>query len=119
MYFFDTYALIELALENSAFARFIESEFVVSPLNIGEFYSFLVRTYGKTIAKEKISLLSFKTVSISQELMIEATEFKLENNKKELSWADCIGYIAAKRLGLKFLTGDPQFKDFPNVEFVR
>ena len=32
---------------------------------------------------------------------------------------DCIGYIIAKRLGMKFLTGDKEFEGFENVEFVK
>ena len=32
---------------------------------------------------------------------------------------DCVGYVVAKRVGVKFLTGDREFKDMPNVEFVK
>ena len=36
-----------------------------------------------------------------------------------LSYADCIGYVIARREGMKFLTGDAAFKRLENVEFVR
>ena len=49
----------------------------------------------------------------------EANEFRLLNKSRKLSYADCIGYIIARRYGLKFLTGDKQFSDMPNVEFVK
>ena len=32
---------------------------------------------------------------------------------------DCIGYMTAKRLGVKFLTGDREFEGMDNVEFVK
>ncbi len=32
---------------------------------------------------------------------------------------DCIGYIFAKQLGIKFLTGDKEFENLDNVEFVK
>ncbi len=119
MFFFDTYALIEIALENPKFSRYAEFHLIVSPLNVAEFYAFLLRAYGKQVARDKIGKISFKPVQLENELIIQATEFKFENNKKEVSWADCFGYILAKRMGLKFLTGDSQFKDLLNVEFVK
>ena len=38
---------------------------------------------------------------------------------KHLSIPDCIGFIVAKRYGVKFLTGDEAFRNFDNVEFVK
>ncbi len=32
---------------------------------------------------------------------------------------DCIGYITARKLGIKFLTGDNKFEDKIGVEFVK
>ncbi len=119
MYLFDTYALIEMALVNSNYARYLDFTLVTTPLNVGEFYSYLIKAYGKQTAKEKLKTLSFRLVGLTQQLIEESTEFKTENNKKKLSWADCIGYVAAKQLKLKFLTGDSQFKGVPNVEFVK
>lgn len=119
MYFFDTYALVEMSLQNQNYRRFVDFTLTVSPLNVGEFYVYLLRTYGKETAKEKLEALSFKMVELTEDIIIEAAEFKLANNKKEVSWADCIGYMAAQKLGLKFLTGDSQFKGLPNVEFVK
>ena len=48
-----------------------------------------------------------------------AMKFRLANKKKKLSYADCIGYQLAKEHGLKFLTGDKEFENLPNVEFVK
>ncbi len=119
MYFFDTYALIEMALVNPSYSKYEDFTLVTMPLNIGEFYSYLIRTYGKKTAREKLKLLSFRFVGLTRQLIEESTEFKTENNEKKLSWADCIGYVASKQLKLKFLTGDKEFKGMDNVEFVR
>ncbi len=119
MYFFDTYALIEMMLGNRKYEQYAGFQLTVSPLNIGELYIYMYRTYGKTTANEKLALMSFNIVELTQEIIISAADFKLANAEKKLSWADCIGYAAAKRRGLKFLTGDMQFRNMPNAEFVK
>ena len=49
----------------------------------------------------------------------EANEFRLKNYRRDLSYVDCIGYILARKLNAKFLTGDKQFENFEGVEFVK
>ncbi|MBI4210839.1 MAG: hypothetical protein HY544_05020 [Candidatus Diapherotrites archaeon] len=58
-------------------------------------------------------------VELDDETLKDAIRFRKEHKKKNLSYADCIGYIYAKRNGIKFLTGDMQFESLPNVEFVK
>lgn len=38
---------------------------------------------------------------------------------KKLSTIDCVGYSVANRLKIPFLTGDREFADMGNVQFVR
>lgn len=54
-----------------------------------------------------------------QNVIEGASRFKLQYKKRNLSMTDCIGYILAKKLGIKFLTGDKEFEDMENVEFVK
>ena len=119
MYFFDTYALVESFVGNRAYKRFFNYTFIVTHLNIAEFYSYLLRNTSKDDATILLDKMEFNIVPLSLKLFKQAAEFKLDNNKKELSWADCIGYMAAKQLKLKFLTGDKEFKGMANVEFAR
>lgn len=119
MYFFDTYAIVESFAGNEAYKRFFSSSFTVTHLNVAEFYSYLLRNNSMGYADELLGKMEFTIVPLNMELVKQATVFKLENNKRELSWADCIGYVAAKKLKLKFLTGDKEFKGMDNVEFVR
>ena len=58
-------------------------------------------------------------IDFSQDDIKEAAQLKLEYKKRDLSMTDCIGYVLADRLGIKFLTGDKEFKDFENVEFIK
>ena len=43
----------------------------------------------------------------------------LKIKNKQRSIPDVMGYIIAKKYNAKFLTGDKEFKDVPNVEFVK
>jgi len=119
MFFFDTYALIEIATGNKSYDSYLDFPYVVSALNIGEFYAYLIRAHGSKNAKEQLHSYDFEIVELTKELMTAVTEFKTEHSKKELSWADCIGYIAATQLKLRFLTGDKEFKGMEQAEFVR
>ena len=47
------------------------------------------------------------------------TKLRIIMKKRNVSMTDCIGYILSKQLGIKFLTGDKEFENFPNVEFVK
>ena len=55
----------------------------------------------------------------SNEDIKKAMLFRKMHKKQNLSYADCLGYQVALNRGIKFLTGDIQFKNFPEVEFVR
>jgi len=50
--------------------------------------------------------------------MIEVAKMKYKCRNKKLSFADCIGYLLAKKKGCKFLTCDSKFRDKNNVEFI-
>ena len=50
--------------------------------------------------------------------MIRAVRFRIDNNKQNLSFFDCVGYIFAVENSMKFVTGDREFKDKPQVEFL-
>ena len=45
--------------------------------------------------------------------------FRYNNKQRNLSSTDCISYFMAKDLGIKFLTGDKEFSNFENVEFIK
>jgi len=46
-------------------------------------------------------------------------KFRKKNKKRNLSYTDCIGYVYATENDLIFLTGDKEFENLENVEFVK
>ena len=53
--------------------------------------------------------------SINPETIKKAMVFRYKNKKKKLSTTDCVSYFMAQELGIKFLTGDKEFKNLnPN-----
>ncbi len=118
-YFFDSYALVELAKGNPKYAPYGGSQITITIFNLVEFtYSVLV-DYGEAKAREIYTKLRDCAVEIDEEVTIEAVKFRRAYKKLDLSYADCIGYIYALKNNLQFLTGDEKFRNFTDVEFVK
>ncbi len=119
-YFFDTYAFFEIITGNKSYMKFINGiNFVTTKLNLMELYYGLLIKYGKEIADLHYDTNTAHCIMIKDEIIKEAMGFRKDNKKKNLSYIDCIGYVIAKKNGIKFLTGDKQFEGLPNVEFVK
>jgi len=119
-FFFDTCALFEIILGNPKYNLYTSDVSVVTTkLNLMELHYSLLRTSGKEKADFYFDFFNEFCVKYNDDIVKEANELKLNLNKRDLSYVDCIGYILAKRLGIKFLTSDGQFKDLDNVEFVK
>lgn len=58
-------------------------------------------------------------VDVHDNVIREAALLRYQYKKRRLSMTDCVGYCTAKKLGVKFLTGDKEFEDMENVEFVK
>ncbi len=117
--FFDSYALVEMTRGNPKFAPYLECDVVITIFNLAELVYSVLNEFGKEKADEICMKFDECVHEISNSIILEAMEFRKENKKRNLSYADCIGYIFAKRNNLKFLTGDEQFRYFSNVEFVK
>ena len=118
-YFFDTYAFFEIINANKNYLEYLEEIGTTTKLNLMELHYGLLKEYGKRFADEKYDSLVKNTVEIDDATIKQASEFRLANSKKKLSYIDCIGYITAKKHGLIFLTGDKGFENMENVEFVK
>lgn len=118
-YFFDTYALIEILLGNKNYEPYKKNVgTVVTKLNLMELYYFALRSYNEEIANKQFERFLPFVVDFDDEIK-EACYFKINHKKKKLSFADCLGYVIAKKKRIKFLTGDAQFEGFSNVEYVK
>ncbi len=116
-YFFDTYAIFELINGNPSYKRFENSEFVTSIFNLAELNWGLKKKFDESISDEITNKYGDFLVNAEVDDIKKAMSFRKKH--KDLSIPDAIGYTIAKRLGIKFLTGDDDFKDLDNVEFVK
>lgn len=118
-FFFDTYAFYEIYEGNENYKKYEGCGIVTTKLNLFEIYLTILRNYGEGDA-EKIFNNYFEFVKdFDKEIIKNAARLKFKLNQRDLSMTDCIGYELAKQLGIKFLTGDEQFKDMENVEFIK
>ena len=118
-YFFDTYAIMEIAQGSEIYQAHKGAKIVTTVLNLFELYYCACRDWERETADELVELYNPTAVEYGVEVVKEAALLRLRYRKKDLSMTDCVGYVVAKRLGVKFLTGDRQFGKMPNVEFVK
>ena len=120
MYFFDTYAFMEVMKNNPKYKKFRKEKPVTTIFNIAEL-SWLLTRNKATKSKERINDFSKFLANVNTEDIDKAMQLRLKMKKikVKLSITDSIGYIIAKKYQLKFLTGDNDFKNLPNVEFVK
>ena len=119
MYFFDTYAFIEIIRGNPKYSKFKNTQIVTAKLNLMEVYYWLLNNFGKRYADLFYDETIKYAIEINDDIIKESMIFRLNNKSKKLSYVDCIGYVIAKANNLRFLTGDRQFEGMPNVEFVK
>lgn len=116
-YFFDTYAFFEIINGNPNYKKYVESIIITSIFNLAE----LDYNLKKEMTKEKADLYTKEyypnLVDVTLEDLYQATDLKSKN--RQLSIPDVIGYTIAKRLKIKFLTGDEGFEKMDNVEYVK
>ena len=119
-YFFDSYAIIELILENKNYEKFKDHVVTTRTLNLMEVYYFLLRAYNKQTADFWMKRLEFNLSNIIRlDVALKSSYFRFNNKKEKLSYIDCFGYILSREMKLKFLTGDEKFRKKENVEFVK
>ncbi|MBS3065538.1 PIN domain-containing protein [Candidatus Pacearchaeota archaeon] len=116
-YFFDSYALFEIVFGNDKYMKYAEAGGVTTIFNIAELNYGLKKERLKEEADKITDSFKQATIKVFWEDLKEAMSLKLKH--KDLSIPDSIGYTTAKRLGMRFLTGDEDFRDFDNVEFIK
>jgi len=119
MYFFDTYAILEIINGNENYRKFEQLTIITSVLNLGELYYILLKQFSDDEIKQRIGRFKLSFLEITPNAVVNAARLRFKNKKKGLSYIDCISYAIALEKELKFLTGDKEFKSMPNVEFVK
>ncbi len=124
-YFFDTYSLIELLNGSESYAGFRNCTILTSKLNLMEIYTFFIKKGEKQKADFYFDKFLVNCEEIPDSVLKLAVIFRRRFNsqvpkpKFTVSFVDAIGYVFARHLKIKFLTGDDAFKNLPNVEFVK
>ncbi|MBS3123447.1 PIN domain-containing protein [Candidatus Woesearchaeota archaeon] len=117
VFFFDTYALFEVVRGNQNYSIYQDAVAITTIFNLAEFNYGLKKEVSELEADKFTEKFSPALTSVTIADVKEAMSLKLKN--KALSIPDVIGYTVAKRLGIKFLTGDEGFKNMPEVEFIK
>ena len=117
IYFFDTYAFFEIIRGNSNYKKYEEANIITTIFNLAELNYGLKKEKDKKIADDITEKYSIFLVDVTLNDVKEAMNIKIKN--KQLSIPDVIGYVIALKHNAKFLTGDKEFKDMQNVEFVK
>jgi len=119
-YFYDTYALHEIISGNPAYKKYTAGvAAITTKLNLMELYYGLLLKYGKKTAEKYYQEFAEYAIEIDDDAIKKAMELKQTLKNKNLSYVDCIGYTLAQQRNIKFLTGDRQFQNMPNVEHVK
>ncbi len=122
-YYFDSYAIIEFINGNKDYESYIYAGVVMTHLNLVECYSSWVQEMGEELAEHYFRFFKPFCISILDEDIKNGVKFRIylksKNKRYKPSFTDCIGYVIALRLGIKFLTGDNAFQGLENVEFVK
>ncbi len=120
IYFFDSYAIIEILKGNEHYRPYEHGIILTTKLNVFEVCYSLLRDFKEQEAQQFLEKYFPFIVDFDDDIIMEAAKFRLQHKKRNLSMADCIGYITARRWGVKFLTGDKEFEEIKeNVEFVK
>ncbi len=115
--FFDTYSFIEVIRGNPKYLEYTSYNPVTTIFNVAELNYALKKEHSKKIADDITSSYRNCVTKLFWEDVISAMDLKTKH--RNLSIPDALGFTVAKRLGMKFLTGDEDFKDFDNVVFVK
>ncbi len=115
---YDTYALVELLNKNPNYRKYLDSDMIINDFIFSEFCYQLIKANVKNM-DEYLNEIEPAITKLSAEVIKQAMKFRYSNKKRKMSMTDCISYFQAKELGIKFLTGDKEFQEQDNVEFVK
>lgn len=124
-YFFDSCIVIELLKGDPKFEKYKDEFKTFTIFNLAEIFHCLLKDLDYDEAIKIYYTLNSFAEPVSDEILIEAIDFRIKHNnkltkkQKPLSYADAIGYIYSQKNNLKFLTCDDQFIGLSNVEHVK
>ena len=119
-FFYDTYAIFEIARGSNNYNDYIDNVgILLTQLNLMELYYKLLTNFGIEMAELYYDKYKQFVVGISDNIIKSAMVFRANHKNRDLSYVDCVAYVLALEHKIKFLTGDRQFEQMENVEFVK
>lgn len=122
MYYFDSYAIIEIARGNPKYRQFSRAEGVTSVLNLLEVFYILAQAGEPSLARSTFESGQASAVQFPASLVPVAATFRLGvcgATGRRFSYIDALGYTYSRESGYDFLTGAEEFEGFEGVRFVR
>ena len=111
--------MLEIVKCNASYKKYLDDELYTTILNLYEFYYNVLKDHEEKVAMEMFYRFYGFMMGIEDEEIFLASSFKLQQRKQRISYVDALGYVIARNNNMRFLTGDKEFKDMPNVEFVK
>ncbi|MHB2035427.1 MAG: PIN domain-containing protein [Nitrososphaerales archaeon] len=121
-YFYDSYAVLAYTSGNVAYKEYFEeSDGVLTKLNLLEIFYRALEEYDLKVASDILGSFYKFLIDFDDDDIASSMKLRLDLKRKSLdiSYADSLGYFISRKLGIKFLTGDPAFEKLKGVEFVR
>jgi len=106
---------------NPQISPYAREKGVTTTLNVAELCAYLLR---KGInCKDIVNSIREAFVIVEKvplDAAVSAAELRHEMRRRGKYWSyvDSIGYLLAEKIGAKFLTGDNEFQNVKNVEFI-
>ena len=119
-YFYDTYAIFEYLKGNKKYQKYFKEPLgITTKLNLMELYYGLLddEEYADEIYASFLSIV----IDLSDAQIKKGMKMRKELKDKRLniSYVDALGYSISMERKIKFLTGDREFKNLPNLEYVK
>jgi predicted nucleic acid-binding protein len=121
-YFFDSYTVLAFLSGSPSYQKYLEeNEGYLTKLNLLEIFYRTLEEYGLKAASDIVSSFSKYVVDFDLEDIANSMKLRLELKRKglDISYADALGYYLARKIGVRFLTGDSDFENLKGVEFVQ
>jgi hypothetical protein len=122
MWYYASFAIIEIAKGNPRYRAYQRGEGVTSKLNLLEVYYVLLQQGHESLAESCFRNHVGGAIDLPGELIPTVAKFRLAElgrTHRRFSYIDALGYVYARSTGFTFLTGAQEFEGLPDVEFVR
>jgi hypothetical protein len=120
-YFYDSYAVLAYTSGHTSYREYFEErDGVLTKLNLLEIFYRSLEEYDLKVATDILDSFYKYVVGFDDKDISGSMRLRLELKRKglDVSFADGLGYFLSQKMRIKFLTGDPVFRNLKGVEFL-